>query len=336
MKRPLPCALAACIGVALTGTAHADAVLEYRYQGDECRVEMDRMQVSGSRLRMDTTWLGMDTSAIYDGLEQMLLGLEHREKTYSQMELDDDAQDFQGDVAAALGTRTRKETAKAMDAMAEARAQYEAGCKKRDCPPMPELGRYDDLTGGMDADALLARQEAAMARMDPEMLERMGVDPAEMKAQMDATRAKLAASRRWQDSVATPTGKTRTIDGISCAEIEVHLGVSLIERRCETEPAALPLDARDAKGMERGVARLTQMAQTWRPLGEQVTGRQVQDEHHGLVVEKVCYATDRDGKLRETGRATLGIEKRAVASDAFEIPDGYKPAGFGVDAEALQ
>jgi hypothetical protein len=330
MKTCLP----AAILLVLAGPTLADATLSYRGATPECRMDFDTLRVSGSRLRIDGSVIGMDTSAIYDGLEQMLVGLDHREKTFSQMELDDDAQDFQGDVASALGTRTQKEMGKAKDAMAEARAQYEAQCKKsrRECPPMPQFEMVEDMLenpGAIDLDAMMAMQEQSLAQMDPKMLERAGMDPEQMKAQMKQSRDLLAAQQREASDVSTPTGETRTVQGVSCAVIEKRIGEQLIETRCEADASALPLDERDAKGFQRGIARLTKMADTWRPLGEKVTGQKMQDEQRGLVIEKTCY----DERGEETARVEMQLVKGAVDATAFDVPAGYKPAGFAESVE---
>lgn len=326
MKTGLPAALL----LALTGPALADATITYRGATAECGTDFDTLRVSGSRLRIDSTILGFETSSIYDGLEQMLVGLNHGEQSFTLMELDDDAQDFQGDVASALGTRTQVEMGKAKDAIAQARAQYEAQCRKsrRECPPMPQFDLAEDMLddpGGIDMDAMMAMQEQSLAQMDPKMLERAGMDPEAMKKQMKQSRDLMAAQKRELSAVAAPTGGTRTVQGIACSVIEKRIGEQLIETRCEADAAALPFDERDAKGFQRGIVRLTKMADTWRPLGEKVSGQKMQDEKRGLVVEKTCY--DERGDV--SARVEMQLVKGSVDATAFDVPEGYKPAGFG-------
>ena len=316
--------------LAASGAAQADATLSYRGATEACHAEFEKISVSGSRIRIDSAILGMQASSIYDGLEQLLVGLDHRARTYTQMELDDDAQEFQGDVASALGTRSQKEMEKAKEAMAAAREQYEAQCAKsrQPCPAMAQFDMAEGMLSGdyanIDMDAMLAMQEQNLAQVDPKMLERSGIDVKEMKAQLAESRARIAEQQRQQSAVNTVTGETRTVAGITCAVSEKRIEGVLVETRCEADPGAIPLDEKDAVRFQRGVARLTKMAETWRPLGEKVTGQKIGDDRTGILVEQTCY--DERGEV--AANVVLQVAKGGVAPDAFDVPAGYKPAGM--------
>jgi hypothetical protein len=215
--------------------------------------------------------------------------------------------------------------------MAQAREEMAKNCKSQP-GGCAMLDRMDGALAamspdGIDVEALMAQQEQAMAQMDPKMLERAGIDPEQMRKQMADSRAALASTQRENAMVHTVTDEKRTVAGMQCQVIEARLGKVVVERRCEAAPDAVPpLDPRDAKGFARSVARLNKMADTWRPLGQQVAGEVMPDDSRkGIVAEKICYADDTG---EEIGRATLKVQSGGVASDAFDVPAGYRPAGM--------
>ena len=81
-----------------SAAAHADAVLEYSGGDAACHGEFTRLAVEGLSLRVDSPPPQQDMSFVYDAAEKAGVALDHRRKQFFEIEFDDDAIDFQGDV----------------------------------------------------------------------------------------------------------------------------------------------------------------------------------------------------------------------------------------------
>ncbi len=304
-------------------TVEADASFRYVLGGADCAPEVGVLHVSGSRLRLE----GANGIAIYDGLEQMLVGLDASNRTFMQIEVDDDAQDFQRDVASASMTRVDRELERANAMLAQQRAEADARCRKdrSQCAAASMLQGIDlDAMMNMDVGALAAQQEQMIGQLDEKTLRQAGIDPAQMRAQLDDAKTQAAKARSKEERgpvEVVDTGRSETHDRIACRVRELRAGDALVESRCEAGFDALGLDERDRRGVERGYKRLTSYAESFQPIVDRFGVAAGAPRPEGLVVRQVCYGDDG----RERGRATLAIAREPLAEALFEIPADYRP-----------
>jgi hypothetical protein len=311
--------------------AHADVSLTWTAQGGPCPVEPTALYVQGSMLRADTRQAGMDFSMIYDGVEQLGTQLDHNQRTVYQTEFDDDALDFQGDVAHATGVRVDKEMGKAQVEMEQAKVQMAEQCRELERQGMacPQIA-MPDLSAMMDPEnmqALMEQQQAAMAQMDPKMLERAGIDPDEVRRQQEQTSALMAAQGRLQGTRLVGDLGQHEVAGIACSIWEFRRGDEVVDRLCEAPIANLALDARDQRGLERAWRRIQQMATAWQETGQKigehfgdgVDASAAEGRERGLVLRKTCF----DG-ARESGSAEVRVVRGPVDASVFTVPPGYR------------
>ena len=315
---------------ALALPARADVTLTWAAEGAPCLVEPTALYVSGPMLRADTRQAGMDYSLVYDGIEQFGTQLDHTQRTVYQMEFDDDALDFQGDVAHATGVRVDKEMDKAQAEIEKAKVQMAAQCAELErrgyaCPQvaMPDLSA---MLEPENMQAMMEQQQAMMAQMDPKTLERAGIDPEQMRRQQEQTKALFEAQGRLQGTRLVGGLGQDEVGGIACDVWEFRRGDEVVDRVCEAPITALALDARDQRGLERAWRRIQKMSEPWQEMGQKMGERfgsgvvaSAAPRERGLVLRKTCF----DGG-REAGSVEVRIDRGAVDAALFEVPAGYR------------
>lgn len=114
--------LTAALAVGLIGTARAGATVTFATTGT-CPGEVESIKIDGSRFRSDSRMGGSPSSLIYDGVERLMTTLMHDTRKYLLTEVDEDALDYQGDVADSTGNYIGKQLEKV-------EAQMAAQCKE--------------------------------------------------------------------------------------------------------------------------------------------------------------------------------------------------------------
>lgn len=136
-------------GLALLGAAHAGTEIKFERTG-ACPHETESLKIDGSRFRSDSRVGGQDSSLLYDGLERLMTTLMHDSREYVQTEVDEDALDYQGDVANSTGNYMNKQMEK-MDAQMAQQCE-QARKQGLECP-----------MAGMDVRALMQGMMASQA-----------------------------------------------------------------------------------------------------------------------------------------------------------------------------
>lgn len=124
------------------GTAQAATRVTFESKG-ACPSEAESLTIDGSRFRSDTSVEGQGTSLLYDGAERLMITLMHDVRQYMQTEVDEDALDYQGDVADSTGNYMNKQ----MEKMETQMAQQCAEMRKQgmDCPQVDIRGMMQGM-----------------------------------------------------------------------------------------------------------------------------------------------------------------------------------------------
>lgn len=287
--------------------ARADAVLEYDGGDGACHGDFVRLAISGLTMRVDSAPPAQDTSFIYDAAEKSGIALDHEHKRMFELEFDDDAIDFQGDVM--------KSTSNMVDRKAEkvkAQACAHAGAQ---CPPGSFMNPLDP---------------GAMPQIDPKQIEslmqqNMGHMTPEQRARMQQSIEALRQSGYGglAGPAATPvveaTGETREVNGVACAVERVTLQGRVQREDCRAPLAALGLDAADLKRLQRAFQRIDKFAASVRDNARFVRNmpREHADADHVLVARR-CFD---DG--RRAAEVTLRVRNGAAPSEWFAPPADY-------------
>ena len=112
MNRRMVRIMFAATTAAACGAAQSATVLEYRHEG-ECATEFERMANDGLRLRIDMRVDGIEMTSLVDDEEQLMHQVMHDSRSYMTMESDDDAVDFNSDVARSTLLHARNECQRA-------------------------------------------------------------------------------------------------------------------------------------------------------------------------------------------------------------------------------
>lgn len=284
-----------------TGIARADAVLEYAGGNAQCHADFERVAVQGLSLRIDSAPPAQDMSMVYDAAEKTGVALDHRRKQFFEIEFDDDAIDFQGDVM--------KSTSNMVDRKSR---QMQA--------PMPQ--------GTMQAGA------NGMPQVDPKLIEQMMQQnmqhmTTEQRAQMEAAMKNMRSSGYFgpqSEPVVEATGEQREVGGVACAIERVTHDAQLLREDCRTTLDALGLDAADLKRMQRAIARMQKYAGSIKDnlrLARGVRHDNTDPQH--LLVERRCFEQG-----SATGDVTLRVRHEAVPADSFVTPPDYARMDMGM------
>ena len=212
-------------------TARADAVLEYSGSNAECHADFVRVAVQGLSLRIDSAPPAEDMSMVYDAAEKVGVTLDHKRKQFFELEFDDDAIDFQGDVM--------KSTSNMIDRKTEQ--------MKAQLPP-----------GAMSA------SPNGMPQVDPKLMEQMMQQnmqhmTKEQRAQTEAAMKNMRASGYFgpqSEPVIEATGEKREIGGLTCAVERVTQDGQLVREDCRTTLDAIGIDPADVKRLVRVIEDL--------------------------------------------------------------------------------
>ena len=337
--------LAGCLlALALTTTdAAADATLDYRSSGKSCRGDFDRVLLKDAWLRVDSDQGGHSGSFIYDGTEKIAIFLDHREHHFMQIEMDEDAVDFNADMMASLRKMMRNQAGFDPFALAKSVCPGAFDAGQRDAAPDQPINCAPGPSAGTDAKAADRKQPAAMMgngrmpamsadnqRMMEQMLQKqMATLAPEQRAQMQRGlgQADMSGVLGAPQNAAAPapapetvrdSGQT-TVEGFACAR-RLHLRAEQVVRdECFAATAALKLSDRETARL----AIIGKVMQSWShsmlPM-EAGEARPPAASADRVLVQRVCFAEG-----RETGRAGLHIERESIPASLFAPPSGYSP-----------
>lgn len=303
------------------GAAPAATVLEYRHEGD-CATDFERMAIDGLRMRIDMRVEGMAMTSLVDDDEQLMHQVMHDSRTYMTMESDDDAVDFNSDVARSTVFHAQRQvqavTGMDNDAIiAQARATQIAAC-----PEMAGLGfgdpDYAEAASRCAEKMSTKAQSAGPSRRDAVAL---AGGRAYAGAGVGAAPAHTSeAPTRWSTTTLDRDAAATRVEGHSCTLERIRRGPTVLREDCLAPVDSLALEP-------RAVRRLARLARVGEGLGAGVADLhpEMQDASRNgtptLSLRRTCY---RDG--RAIGNAVLQI-RTDVAVDAaqFELPAGYAP-----------
>ena len=295
----------AAAGLLLCATAtHADAVLEYSGSDAGCHADFVRVAVQGLSMRIDSAPPAQDMSMVYDSAEKVGVALDHKRKQFFELEFDDDAIDFQGDVM--------KSTSNMVDRKTEQ--------LQKQLPP-----------GAMQPGA------SGMPQVDPKMMEQMMQQnmehmTKEQRAQTEAAMKNMRASGYFgpqSEPVVEVTGEKREVGGLACTVERVTQDGQLLHEDCRASLDAIGLDPADVKRMQRVILRMQKYASSVTANLRLVKNlKSVQrdnvDPQHPLV-ERRCF-----DQGKPSGDVTLRVRSETVPADWFVTPPDYAPMDIGI------
>ena len=295
----------AAAGLLLCATAtHADAVLEYSGSDAGCHADFVRVAVQGLSMRIDSAPPAQDMSMVYDSAEKVGVALDHKRKQFFELEFDDDAIDFQGDVM--------KSTSNMVDRKTEQ--------MQKQLPP-----------GAMQPGA------NGMPQVDPKLMEQMMQQnmehmTKEQRAQTEAAMKNMRASGYFgpqSEPVVEVTGEKREVGGLACTVERVTQDGQLLHEDCRASLDAIGLDPADVKRMLRVILRMQKYASSVTANLRLVKNlKSVQrdnvDPQHPLV-ERRCF-----DQGKPSGDVTLRVRSETVPADWFVTPPDYAPMDIGI------
>lgn len=306
---------------AAPAVAQAATVLEYRHEGD-CATDFDRMAIDGLRLRIDMSVDEFAMTTLVDDGEQLMHQVMHDSRTYMTMESDDDAVDFNSDVARSTLFHARRQvqavTGMDNDAIiAQARATEIAAC-----PEMAGLG-FGDPDYPEAASRCAEKMSAAAQSAGPSRRDAVALAGGRAYAGAGAGAAPArthAAPTRWSTTTLDRDGAATLVEGRSCTLERIRRGPAVLREDCVAPVDNLAL-------APRAVRRLARLAKVGEGLGAGVADlhpEMREESRNGtptLSLRRTCY---RDG--RAIGNAVLQIRTDvAVDAEQFELPAGYAP-----------
>jgi len=120
----------------LAASAHADTTIHYMAQGD-CPAIADSVEISGPLVRIDGHEQGQDYYSVFDGDEDLFTTMMPAQHKYAQIEVDEDALDYTGDVADSTGKYMDNQMKKMQAMMQQQCAELEKS--GRSCAAMPDM-----------------------------------------------------------------------------------------------------------------------------------------------------------------------------------------------------
>lgn len=129
-------AILICFLALTPGVSEADISLIYPQQA-QCRSNVSAIQISGSRMRFDSVMENKKHSMLFDGMEDIITTLDHSGRQYHQIEVDEDALDYNKDVMSSTGTFVGNQMNALQAQMKQQCAQMEK--QGMSCANMPDL-----------------------------------------------------------------------------------------------------------------------------------------------------------------------------------------------------
>jgi len=297
----------AAAGLLLCATAtHADAVLEYSGSDAGCHADFVRVAVQGLSMRIDSAPPAQDMSMVYDSAEKVGVALDHKRKQFFELEFDDDAIDFQGDVMKSTSNMVDKKTE-------QMKAQLPPGAMQ---------------SGSMQPGA------SGMPQVDPKMMEQMMQQnmehmTKEQRAQTEAAMKNMRASGYFgpqSEPVVEVTGEKREVGGLACTVERVTQDGQLLYEDCRTTLDAIGLDPADVKRMQRVILRMQKYANSVTANLRLVKSahRDKVDPQHPLV-ERRCF-----DQGKPSGEVTLRVRSEPLPADWFVTPSDYGRMDMGM------
>jgi len=297
----------AAAGLLLCATAtHADAVLEYSGSDAGCHADFVRVAVQGLSMRIDSAPPAQDMSMVYDSAEKVGVALDHKRKQFFELEFDDDAIDFQGDVMKSTSNMVDRKTE-------QMKAQLPPGAMQ---------------SGSMQPGA------SGMPQVDPKLMEQMMQQnmehmTKEQRAQMEEAMKNMRSSGYFgpqSEPVTEATGEKREIGGLACTVERVTQDGQLLYEDCRTTLDAIGLDPADVKRMQRVILRMQKYANSVTANLRLVKSahRDKVDPQHPLV-ERRCF-----DQGKPSGDVTLRVRSETVPADWFVTPPDYSRMDMGM------
>ena len=141
----------------VAGVSRADTSLVYPQQA-QCKSSLLALQISGSKTRYDSVSENQPYSTLFDGSEDIITTLDHPNRRYHQVEVDEDALDYNKDVMSSAGTYVGNQ-------MQSLQAQMKQQCVEMakqgiSCPDM-------DLSSIMQSAQAMTNQQASKMELRP-------------------------------------------------------------------------------------------------------------------------------------------------------------------------
>ncbi len=139
------------------GVSQANISLSYPQQA-QCKSNVSAIQISGSRMRFDSLMESKKYSMLFDGMEDIITTLDHSSRRYHQVEVDEDALDYNKDVMSSTGTFMGNQMQSLQAQMKQQCAQMEK--QGISCPNM-------DMSSLMQSAQAMAGQHASKIELRP-------------------------------------------------------------------------------------------------------------------------------------------------------------------------
>jgi hypothetical protein len=301
------------------GVAPAATVLEYRHEGD-CATDFDRMAIEGLHMRIDMRVEEFEMTSLIDDEEQLMHQVMHETRTYTTMESDDDAVDFNSDVARSTLLNARRQTQAATgmgheDVMLQARAAQVAAC-----PEMAGLG-FGDPDYPEAASRCAEKMSATARSARPSREDVLALARGRASAGAGAAPARASeAPVSWNTTTLERETSVTRVDDRDCTVERIRRGAAVLREDCVAPVDSMALEP-------RAVRRLARLAKVGAGLaaGIDELHPELQSEKGSgpptISLRRTCY---RDGHA--IGNATLRIRTEvAVDPGEFELPAGYAP-----------
>ena len=298
--------IVAAVLLLVANAARADAVLEYSGSDAGCHADFVRVAVQGLSMRIDSAPPAQDMSMVYDSAEKVGVALDHKRKQFFELEFDDDAIDFQGDVMKSTSNMVDKKTE-------QMKAQLPPGAMQ---------------SGSMQPGA------SGMPQVDPKMMEQMMQQnmehmTKEQRAQTEAAMKNMRASGYFgpqSEPVVEVTGEKREVGGLACTVERVTQDGQLLYEDCRTTLDAIGLDPADVKRMQRVILRMQKYANSVTANLRLVKSahRDKVDPQHPLV-ERRCF-----DQGKPSGEVTLRVRSEPLPADWFVTPSDYGRMDMGM------
>jgi hypothetical protein len=323
-----------------TAAAHADAILEYSGNSLACHGDFTRVAVQDLSMRIDSPPPSQDMSFVYDAAEKVGVALDHKRKQFFEMEFDDDAIDFQGDVMKSTSNMVDRKTQQMQAQLPPGRSSSATGRS----PSAPEArdgreGPSEAMDGRERPPGAMQPGVSGIPQVDPNLIEQMMQKnmenlPPEQRARMEQAMKNMRASGYGglggpqTEPVIEATGERREVGGLTCSVEQVTQDGQPLREDCRTTLDAVGLDAGDLKRMQRAILRMQKFSSAIRDNLKlkfiPASKREMADPQH-LLVERRCFE---QGK--PSGDVTLHVRRENTPADWFVTPSDYSRMDMGM------